>query len=57
MIFNKVYKFSHFEDNMSEFYFPDYKGGSTVNLMSSIGAALGVKLPYQNLSELSPEEL
>lgn len=38
-------------------YLPDYKGGSIVNLMSSIGNALGAEMPYENLKLLSPEEL
>jgi hypothetical protein len=42
---------------MSEFYFPDYKGGSIVNLMSSISIACGGKPLYRPLRILSQEEL
>lgn len=36
---------------------PNYKNGSIVNLMSSIGAAFGVKSPYNELALLSSQEL
>ena len=41
----------------NKFYLPDYKNRSIVNLMSSIGGALGWKSPYNQLKELSSEEL
>ncbi|MFH0979176.1 MAG: alkaline phosphatase family protein [Candidatus Woesearchaeota archaeon] len=36
---------------------PDYKGGSIVNLMSSISRALGARSSYQPLKGLPPKEL
>ena len=36
---------------------PDYRGGSLVNLMSSITAALGGNSPYAPLAALSPDSL
>jgi len=36
---------------------PNYKDGSIVNLMSSIGRALGHKSPYKPLKILDPKEL
>lgn len=36
---------------------PDYKGGSLVNLMSSISTALGATSPYAPLAALPPEAL
>ena len=38
-------------------YWPDYKGGSIVNLMSSIASACGEKTSYPNLKHLPKEEL
>lgn len=38
-------------------HLPDYRGGSIVNLMSSIGAALGAKMPYPELRILPSKEL
>lgn len=38
-------------------YLPDYKGGSIVNLMSSIASAFGSKTQYDNLRVLGAEEL
>jgi hypothetical protein len=38
-------------------HLPDYKGGSIVNLMSSIGNSLGAKMPYQELRILPSNEL
>src|SRR3989339_820013 len=36
---------------------PDYRGGSLVNLMSSLTAALGGSSPYAPLTALPPEAL
>lgn len=38
-------------------YFPNYKDGSIVNLMSSIGGSFRAKLPYTPLPQLLPLEL
>ena len=40
-----------------EMCLPDYKGGSIVNLMSSIGEACGWKSSYPSLKSLSPRKL
>ncbi len=42
---------------MKDFVLPDYKGGSIVNLMSSIAKSLGVKNPYPLLKILHPKKL
>ena len=38
-------------------YRPDYKGGSIVNLMSSVGRALGWTSPYKPLRRLDVKKL
>jgi len=40
-----------------DFYFPDYYGGSIVNLMSSVGKACGWNSKYSELKLLSSEEI
>ena len=42
---------------MEAFTLPDYAGGSLVNLMSSIAAALGAHSPYAPLAALPPDAL
>lgn len=42
---------------MAEIYLPDYKGGSIVNLMSSIASACNGRNSYPNLRYLSFQEL
>tara|TARA_Y100000310_G_C20701159_1_gene830000 strand:+ start:2508 stop:3677 length:1170 start_codon:yes stop_codon:yes gene_type:complete len=42
---------------MNGMYLPNYKDGSIVNLMSSIGNALGAKSKYKPLKILKPSEL
>lgn len=42
---------------MEDIYFPDYQGGSIVNLMSSIALACKGKTQYNPLKILSPQEL
>ncbi len=42
---------------MKNIYLPNYKDGSIVNLMSSIGRAFGVKTPYSQLKLLPSKEL
>jgi len=40
-----------------EKFFPNYKDGSIVNLMSSILKALGYRSKYSPLKRLNPEKL
>jgi hypothetical protein len=42
---------------MKDFSMPDYKGGSIVNLMSSIAKSFGAKTQYAPLRILPPEQL
>ena len=42
---------------MKDFTLPDYKGGSIVNLMSSIAKAFGTKIQYPTLKILPPKKL
>ncbi|MDD5192905.1 MAG: alkaline phosphatase family protein [Candidatus Nanoarchaeia archaeon] len=42
---------------MKNFILPNYKNGSTLNLMSSIAGAFGAKTKYSNLKLLNPKEL
>jgi len=42
---------------MREFYFPDYDGGSTINLMSSIAKAFGGNTGHKELKILKSDEL
>ncbi|PIU09096.1 MAG: hypothetical protein COT31_00635 [Candidatus Moranbacteria bacterium CG08_land_8_20_14_0_20_34_16] len=41
----------------NEFYLPNYKDGSIVNLMSSIRKAFGGKSPYQPLKDFNNGEI
>ncbi len=43
--------------HLQDGYFPNYQGGSIVNLMSSIGRAWGAEFFYPVLKELPPDEL
>ncbi len=36
---------------------PNYRDGSIVNLMGSIGRACGASMKYRNLPQLNPKEL
>jgi predicted AlkP superfamily pyrophosphatase or phosphodiesterase len=42
---------------MKDLYLPDYKGGSIINLVSSIEGAFGSKNPYPNSSFLNSKEI
>ena len=44
-------------ENKMEKFFPNYKDGSIVNLMSSILKALGYRSKYSPLKRLNPEKL